>query len=301
MAVQYVVVPLAPAPDPYARDTTYVPSNLLAVLDGQLDLDSVTVNAGVRVYRNAAFGPSRALLPQGTVIPSGGDALTDRIIRGLRTAPAVLGDIHGYSDWSGSISKPGPLFVSAAGDGWHLNVDGAEVPSSRALGWANSYTVEQAGDATLRFDTPVTRWLALLGQVVLWVLVLGYLLRVRVRQDEGNDLSGPALVAAPPAPRHVVIGADLDDLFGTASSGDLPTMAVPVVGAPTASPSAEPTEPAESSTPRDPAGSATPVEPADADEPTATVRLDAPGHETASSDDRTGGEPPRRSRRGRSG
>ena len=61
----------------------------------------------------------------------------------------------------------------------------------------------------------MTRWLALLGQVVLWVLALWYLLRVRVRQDEGNDLSGVALVAAPPAPRHVVIGADLDDLFGT--------------------------------------------------------------------------------------
>ena len=236
MAVQYVVVPLAPAPDPYARHTTYVPSNLLAVLDGQLDLDSVTVNAGVRVYKNAAFGPSRALLPPNTAIPSGGDALTDRVIRGLRTAPAVLGDIQGYSDWSGSIDTPGPVFVSAAGDGWHLTVDGTEVLSTPALGWAHSYTVEQTGDATLRFDTPVTRWLALLGQVVLWVLALWYLLRIRVRQDEGNDLSGVAPVAAPPAPRHVVIGADLDDLFGTVSGGgDLPTMAVPVVDAATPS------------------------------------------------------------------
>ena len=120
MAVQYIVVPLAPAPDPFARDTTYVPSDLLAVLDGQLDLDSVTVNPGVRVYENAAYGPSRALLPAGTDLPSGGQGLTDRIVPGLGQAPAVLPDIEGYSDWSGPLDQPGQLFVSAAGDGWKL-------------------------------------------------------------------------------------------------------------------------------------------------------------------------------------
>ena len=107
MSVRYIVVPLAPAPDPYARDTTYVPSDLLAVLDGQLDLDSVTVNPGVRVYENAAYGPSRALLPAGTALPPGGEALTDRIVPGLAQAPAVLPDIEGFSDWSGTVDSSG--------------------------------------------------------------------------------------------------------------------------------------------------------------------------------------------------
>jgi hypothetical protein len=141
----------------------------------------------------------------------------------------VLPDIQGYSDWSGSLDQPGELFVSAAGDGWKLQVDGSDVASTEALGWANSFPVEQAGDATLRFDTPVTRWLALAGQVALWLIAFAYLLRVRVREDEGTDLI-PAPTPAPEAPAHVVIGADLDDLFASGSTGgDLPTMAVPVV------------------------------------------------------------------------
>ncbi len=216
MAVQYVVVPLAPAPDPFARDTTYVPSDLLAVLDGQLDLDSVTVNPGVRVYENAAYAPSRALLPSDTAIAAGGDALTDRVVPELAAAPAVLPDIAGYSDWTGSLDEPGQLYLSAAGDRWRLEVDGQPVAAEPALGWANTFAVEQGSGATLSFETPATRWLALGGQVVLWVVALLYLLRVRVREDEGDAIA-LAVPTPPPsrrAPSHVVIGPELPDLFG---------------------------------------------------------------------------------------
>ena len=34
----------------------------------------------------------------------------------------------------------------------------------------------------------MTRWLLLLGQAFLWILVIVYLLRVRVREDERTDL-----------------------------------------------------------------------------------------------------------------
>jgi GT2 family glycosyltransferase len=240
MAVEYVVVPLALAPDPYARDTRYLPSNLLAVLDGQLDLDSITVNTGVRVYQNAAYGPSRALLAPDTQVSDGGDQLADRRIPGLAQAPAVLPDTQGYADWSGSIDDPGTVFLSAAGHGWALSVDGNQVPASSALGWATSFPVESGGSATLRFDTPAARWLALAGQVLVWVLALGYLALVRVREDEGTDLdlsAGPGPETTPPdAPRHVVIGPDLEvSILGRADdrgrgAGDNPTQAVPVVG-----------------------------------------------------------------------
>ena len=233
MAVQYVVVPLAPAPDPYARDTTYLPSNLLAVLDGQLDLDSVTVNTGVRVYQNSAYGPSRALLPPDTVVSDGGDRLADRRIPGLAQAPPVLTDTQGYSDWSGPVDEPGQLFVSAASDGWVLEVDGEKVQGSSALGWANTFPVASSGSATLRFDTPVARWLALAGQVLVWALALAYLALVRVREDEGTalDLSPGGPEPKPEAPRHVVVEPDLfERALGSGGAEDRPTQAVPVVG-----------------------------------------------------------------------
>ena len=45
-----------------------------------------------------------------------------------------------------------------------------------------------AGQATLTYRTPVSRWLWLGGQLVLWLLVLGYLLRTRVRALAAQDL-----------------------------------------------------------------------------------------------------------------
>ncbi len=53
--VRYIVVPLAPAPEPYVRPTQR-PDDLLAALDGQLDLSPVTA-AGTVVYRNDTWQP----------------------------------------------------------------------------------------------------------------------------------------------------------------------------------------------------------------------------------------------------
>ncbi len=75
--------------------------------------------------------------------------------------------------------------------GGSSSVDGHDVDRAEALGWASVYAVDQPGDASLAFDTPSTRYLALAGQVLLWVLALGYLLRVRVREDERTELLGP--------------------------------------------------------------------------------------------------------------
>ena len=93
--------PLAPAPDPFARDTTYVPSDLLAVLDGQLDLDSVTVNAGraglqergVRAVPGAAPGRTPPFRRVATPSPTGSSAGSGRrrpcwaTSRATRTGP----------------------------------------------------------------------------------------------------------------------------------------------------------------------------------------------------------------------
>ena len=230
MAVSYVVVPLAPAPDPFADPATITdPDALLAVLDSQLDLDSLVVNPGVRVYENAAAGPTRALLPPGTALPSGGDALVDRVVPGLAEAPVALEQTDGFAEWSGPLDEPAQLLLGAAGDGWRLDVDGVEIPASGALGWASTYAVDGGGASTLRFDTPVARHLALAGQVLVWVLALAYLLRVRVREDERTELPG-ATAPAPEAPRHVVVGPDFEALLGSLDQGDdLPTRAVPVV------------------------------------------------------------------------
>jgi len=194
MAVRYIVVPLAAAPEPYATRTSYQPSALLAMLDAQLDLDSVTVNPGLRVYRNAAWGPERALLPKEASVPSGGPEIADRLLPQVSGAPEVLTEPDGFAGWSGAIDSEGStVYLSqSGGPNWSLTQNGQPLERSDALGWASSFRSTSAGDANLHFNTPFTRWLMLLGQVVLWGLVIWYLLRVRVRVDESSTLAGVA-------------------------------------------------------------------------------------------------------------
>jgi len=188
MAVRYVAVPVAPAPDPYARSRASIPTDLLSVLDAQLDLESITVNPGVRVYRNSAWAPGVALLPSDTQLPSGGPSLSDRTDPALQGSTAVLTDTDGYASSEGELDTAGEVYVASAGDGWQLSVNGESLTRSSAFGWSSSFTATEGGPATLSFQTPITRWLLLLGQVFVWIVVVVYLLRVRVREDERTDL-----------------------------------------------------------------------------------------------------------------
>ena len=188
MAVRYVVVTVAPAPDPYARSRASVPSDLLAVLDAQLDLASITVNPGMRVYRNSAWAPGVAELPSATQLPNGGPSLADRTDLALQRAPAVLTDSQGFAEYKGELPGAGEVYVASAGDGWQLKVDGQSLQRNSAFGWSSSFSANDGGVATLSFDTPATRRALIAGQVVLWILLVVYLLRVRVREDERTDL-----------------------------------------------------------------------------------------------------------------
>jgi hypothetical protein len=188
MAIRYVVVPVAPAPDPYARSRASIPEDLLSVLDAQLDLASITVNPGVRVYRNSAWSPGVALLPSGTELPDGGPSLRDRTSLALQRSSPVLTESSGFAEAKGEVPNAGQVYVAAAGEGWTLSVDGSASQRVSAFGWSSAFEVPSAGLGRLSFATPATRWLMLAGQVVLWIAVILYLLRVRVREDERTDL-----------------------------------------------------------------------------------------------------------------
>ncbi len=184
MGVRYVVVPLGPAPAPYA-EPVYDASALLAMLHSQLDLSSITA-AGVAVFENRAWGPTRAQLPPGTELPPGGSRISDQLFPAVQGAPVALPDRHGYQDFGGA-AEPGLVYLSAASsERWVLEVDGTgAVPrTGEVLGWANAFTVESPGSATLRFDTPLTRYLLVIGQLVAWVIAAVYLLRVRAARAE---------------------------------------------------------------------------------------------------------------------
>jgi GT2 family glycosyltransferase len=195
MGVRYIVVPIGPAPEPYSAPTTR-PESIVDTLDAQLDLSPVTA-AGVVLYRNNAWGPTRALLPAETQVPSGGPSLADRFFPPVQGAPTALPDDDGPQRFSGEIDLPSEVYLAEAGsDHWNLDVDGASVDRDDALGWANVFHIDpddaesgqEMASATLRYQTPIVRYGLLLVQIVAWLAAVVFLLRVRVVRDEGRSL-----------------------------------------------------------------------------------------------------------------
>lgn len=189
MGVRYLVVPLGPAPEPYSQPA-YDATALKAVLESQLDLSAVT-SAGVAIYRNNAWGPTRAQLPPGTVVPEAGTTLADRAFSAVEGAPTALPDNNGYQHFGGEVA-PGVVYLAEAESGhWVLDVKGSgSAERTEALGWANAFTVDDGGSATLRFETPPSRYLLVVAQLVLWLLAFVYLMRVRASRAEAHPVKG---------------------------------------------------------------------------------------------------------------
>lgn len=190
MGVRYLIVPSRLAPTS-GSDTgrRAVPTELAETLSQQSDLREVPVAEGLAVFENTAWVSSRAVLPE-----LDGDrtdytqAVADDLADGL---PAVIVD-QGNTDATGEVPAEGDVLVaSGSDDGWGLTVDGVPMDRSEIYGWANRFTATRTGDAELTFDTPIGHRLAVLGQVLGWVVVVVVWRRVRHAERVAADRTAP--------------------------------------------------------------------------------------------------------------
>jgi hypothetical protein len=180
MGVRYVIVPEQLAPAPFATDPLPLPAGLSVTLDAQLDLEPLDVPAGLRVYRNQAAFPIRAAIPSESAPPTDAGIAAAAALD-LSEAHGVLPDESGTLGWSGPVEEDTTVLFSAAhSDGWRLEVDGERADHTKPFGWANAFEVPEAGEATLRFETPVIRYGALALQALVWLWAWRRLLRARL-------------------------------------------------------------------------------------------------------------------------
>ncbi len=192
MSVRYIVVPQRAGPRASGATAYPPPPALLNTLAGQLDLRQKDIDDAYVVYENEAWIPERAMLPE-TVAGASDEAGFESLVRtDLAGATAVLPDTDGTNAWKGAVSA-GTVFLSAPADGgWRLSVDGTTVARRPAFGWANAFTIDQAGSATLSFDTPFSRFLLVGVQAVLWLVTLAVAIRRTRRRDGGERRRHPA-------------------------------------------------------------------------------------------------------------
>jgi len=190
MGVRYVVVPERLAPDPFANEEIPVPPEVSATLAAQLDLEPVDVPAGLTVFRNEAFFPTRAGVPASVDLPVTG-GISGALPLDLSDMPAILTGTDGHLRWSGPVDDDTTVLLSASHSGsWHLEVDGSSVDSIEPFGWSTGFYVARGGDATLRFRTSPLRYAALAVQALAWLWVARTVLRRRL--DRSPRSGGPA-------------------------------------------------------------------------------------------------------------
>ena len=198
MGIRYVVVVERLAPAPFSEEAIPVPGRLTATLAGQLDLEPLDVPAGLTVFRNQAALPARAAVPSSAEIPTSG-GVSAALDLDLGGAVPVLPDEDGRLRWSGRVEADTDVLLAAsASDRWQLEVDGEVAERTRPFGWATGFAVGEGGDATLRFNTPVVRYVILVVQALAWLWLLRRVLRHRF--ERGERVSSTRLrKEAPPA------------------------------------------------------------------------------------------------------
>ncbi len=161
MGVRYIVVAGASAPG--SGDVRPLPADVERALAEQLDLQEVLDDPHLHVYRNVSWAPTRTEL-KGPAIDAAtrspffdAAAATD-----LSKAPPLLTDHSGYATAKGHVNAGSTAYLATeSSPHWSLTVDGKAAPRTKAFGWANQFRVDQAGNATLHFDTPLSRYVLL--------------------------------------------------------------------------------------------------------------------------------------------
>ncbi|MGI8758347.1 MAG: glycosyltransferase [Acidimicrobiales bacterium] len=180
LGIRYVVLSEQAAP---ARDGTRrrpVPQGVRATIAQQLDLRSIDVDPALTIYENAAWVPVRAALPaDAAAVVDAPDPFPATVGLDLSAAAPVLTDAGPYTRFRGAVG-PGPVYLAeASSPRWELRTGGEVVERERAFGWANAFSPDGSGDATLRYRTSPLRWLAIAGQVAVWFVAVWFVVRNR--------------------------------------------------------------------------------------------------------------------------
>ena len=178
MGVRYIVV--VESDRPIVGPQAPAPTSMLEALEEQLDLAELGVDAGLRVFRNVAWFPTRAVLADGAEAADA-DARFPATLPEIEAAPA-LGEVDAVDRFTGELRARDEVWHSVeSSSAWSLTAGGSARDRSEGFGFGNLYAAGEGGSATLEYSTPLYRS-ALSGmQAAAWVLVVRALWRASRR------------------------------------------------------------------------------------------------------------------------
>ena len=182
MGVRYFVVAAESAPS--SGDARPLPRDVERALAEQLDLQEILADPHLHVYRNVSWAPIRTEL-KGPAVDAASHLPFFDAAAGvdLSGSPPLLTDHSAYATAKGSANAGSTAYLAdASSPHWSLTVNGQDAPRTKAFGWANEFRIDQGGTATLRFNTPASRYALLAIQVLLWGIAIWRLRRWRAEE-----------------------------------------------------------------------------------------------------------------------
>ncbi|MCZ7526857.1 MAG: hypothetical protein M5U14_11025 [Acidimicrobiia bacterium] len=193
MSVRYVAVVERPGPEAGAR--VAAPPLLLGSLQEQLDLARLESEAGLVLYENTAWAPTRAVVTgDDETVPLDTD---DPKAAAMRTELDGAVPVHGPLRGSRPVPSGMLLWSEAYDTRWRAGLEGDALEHVRTFGWANGYEVPAGGSVSLRFDGQWARYGLLTLQVALWVGWAVLLSLAGGRDPSSGAVAGPAGPATP--------------------------------------------------------------------------------------------------------
>lgn len=180
MGIRYIVVVERNAPAPFGEREHLVPESVAQGLREQLDFERVEVREGMTVFRNTSWLPIAAQLAEGS--SSRSTRLVDVAAQAARIGSLELAQWStsglvpdSPTRWEGLVPAGREVHVAAVSSGnWRLDDDTGTAVRTTGYGWANAFRPPAGGPVVLTYNTPLLHRLALLGQVALWVLAIGF-------------------------------------------------------------------------------------------------------------------------------
>jgi hypothetical protein len=171
LAIRYVVVPQIDGGESTIERPLPLPEGLLAALSTQLDFRRVYLASDLVIYENMAWVPSLSILDDNSSALSkqaGDEVLLSSELKS--TMPiARVGDVASVATEVGASTVH--LAVPFSNQ-LRLDVAGADVQPRVAFGGTTAFDVSDGGPATLKYNTPISQYLFIVVQSLLWLLVM---------------------------------------------------------------------------------------------------------------------------------
>jgi hypothetical protein len=91
----------------------------------------------------------------------------------------VLPGLRTQTSYTGTVPAGTDVLVAEDSSHWALDVSGHGTSRQASFGWASRYPAGEGGHATLSYKGPLLRYLAVLLEIALWVLVIREIRRRR--------------------------------------------------------------------------------------------------------------------------